>query len=67
MKVSKDEFQQWKGSPVTEEIFEEIQQRIDDAKEILGQSAGLNPEQDRLLCGMILAYNEILNVSMGEV
>ena len=62
--ISKDEFQLWKDHVVTKEIFIEIESRIQDAKDILGSSAGLAPDQDRYICGLIKAYEEILSVTV---
>ncbi len=64
--VSKDEFAQWKDSPVTREVFEIVRNRIEDAKEILAISAGNEPLDDRLLVGMIKAFNEVLDISYEE-
>lgn len=64
--VSRDEFAQWRDSSVTKEVFQIIRNRIEDAKEILSVQAGLEPDQDRLLVGMIKALNEILEISYEE-
>lgn len=64
--VTKDDFQQWKEHLVTKEVFNIIQNRIEDAKEILSQTAGLEPDQDRLLVGMIKALTEVLEISYEE-
>ena len=64
--VTREEFAQWRESSVTQEVFSIIQARIDDAKEILSVQAGLEPDQDRLLVGMIKALNEILEISYEE-
>ena len=64
--VSREEFVQWRESAVTKEIFNIIENRIEDAKEILSVQAGLEPDQDRLLVGMIKAFNEVLEISYEE-
>jgi hypothetical protein len=66
MQVTKDEFQQWKDSPVTEEVLELICDRIEDAKEILAASAGNDPLNDRFYVGMIRALREVLEISYEE-
>jgi len=66
MQVSKEEFQQWLESPVTEEVFDMICTRIDDAKEILAATAGTDQLNDRFYVGMIRAFREILEISYEE-
>jgi len=64
--VSREEFAQWRESSVTQEVFHIIRNRIEDAKEILSVQAGLEPDQDRLLVGMIKALQEVLEISYEE-
>lgn len=66
MQATKEEFQQWRESHVTKEVFEVIDQRIQDAKDILGVSAGDDPVADRYLVGMIRAFNELKDISYGD-
>lgn len=64
--ISKQEFLQWKENPVTEEVFNTIAQRIEDAKDVLSVSAGNDSLNDRFLAGMIQAYREILDTSYED-
>lgn len=57
--ISQGEFQDWQSHQVTKAFFEAAQQRIAEAKEILGHSAGSDPLSDRYLVGLIAAYNEV--------
>jgi hypothetical protein len=66
MNISKAEFIDWKAGLVTEAFFEAAQERVEDTKELLAASAGLNPEQDSFLRGFIAAYREIRNFSVEE-
>ena len=66
MITSKEEFSQWKESPVTQEVFEVIEQRIMDAKDILGATAGEDPVADRYLVGMIRAFNELKGIEYDD-
>ena len=63
MEITKDEFQQWKDSMITNEVFGEIRQRINDAAHDLMINAGVEPERDRYLCGMMRGYQDILDIS----
>ena len=63
MEISKSEFQQWKDSLITNEVFGEVRNRIREAREDLGVNAGIDPERDRYICGMIKAWEEILDIS----
>lgn len=66
MQVTKNEFLEWKSSYVTKQFLEAIQNRIEETKEILAISAGLEPDNDRYLVGMIRAFNEVLDVSVED-
>ena len=66
MQVSKEEFVQWLDNPVTREVFEVINQRIIDAKDILGATAGEDPVADRYLVGMIRAFNELKGIEYDD-
>lgn len=57
--VTKQEFAEWKQHPVTEAFFEAAGQRVVDAKDILGQSAGLDGVNDNFYRGFIAAYEEM--------
>jgi hypothetical protein len=58
---SKD-FYDWKRHPVTQIIFSQLDARIKDLQEILGDSAGLNPREDVVLVGAIKAYKDMINI-----
>lgn len=66
MEVTKDEFVQWTESPVTKAVFSTIDQRIRDAQEILGNTAGDDPVADRYLVGMIRAFNELKGIDYDD-
>ena len=66
MEVSKEEFLQWKESPVTKAVYDVIEDRILDAQSILAMTAGEDPVADRLLVGMIRAFNELKEVSYDD-
>jgi len=60
VEITKDEWTDWKTHPVTKAFFEAIQYRIDDAKEDLSRSAGLEPDNDNWYRGFCHAYREAL-------
>lgn len=57
--VSKEEFLDWKTNHVTKAVFEVIQNRIEDAKDILAACAGEDSLNDRFVAGMIRAFREL--------
>lgn len=59
MSISKSEFQEWKTSDVTKAFYVACKNRMDDAKDILASSAGLDSDSDNFYRGFIAAYNEI--------
>jgi hypothetical protein len=44
-------------------VFGEIRQRINDIAQNLMVNAGVDPEQDRYMCGMIRAYQDIMDIT----
>lgn len=65
--VTKDSFRDWKANPVTKAVFNEIESRVIEACEALGDTAGLDPLQDRFKVGMIQALYGILRIDVSEV
>ena len=57
--INKSDFDNWKHDPVTIAFFEAAQERIEDAKEILAESAGFDPINDNFNRGFIRAYVEM--------
>ncbi len=66
MEISREEFQQWKENPVTRAVYEVIDNRITDAKDILALNAGEDQRVDCILVGMIRAFNEMKEVSWDD-
>lgn len=61
------DFDNWKSDPVTKAFFLAAQERVEDAKELLSVEAGLNPNQDNLLRGMIQAYRELQDFRIDDL
>jgi hypothetical protein len=64
--MNSSDFQDWKRHPVTQIVFGQLEARIKDIQEILGDSAGNNVRQDVLYVGAIQAYNDILRMDWEE-
>jgi len=60
--VNKADFIDWKRHPVTQVIFSQLNQRINDLQAMLGDSAGVNPVQDSQFVGAIKAYKDMVNI-----
>jgi|TARA_R110000868_G_scaffold57343_1_gene177191 hypothetical protein len=60
--LNKSDFIDWKRHPVTQVIFSQLNQRIDDLQAMLGDSAGVNPVQDSQFVGAIKAYKDMVNI-----
>lgn len=59
MSLTLSDFSNWRQDPVTKAFFQAALERVEDAKDILADTAGLDANQDNLLRGMILAYREM--------
>ena len=57
--ITKEEWVDWKSSHVTKAFFQACQERVEDTKELLSSSAGLEPTTDNFYRGFIHAYKEI--------
>ena len=65
--LTRSEFMDWKHSPVTKAIYEDLNIRILALQAELGQIAGIDPLQDRFVVGMIRAYKNVFDVEFEEV
>ena len=64
--MTKSEYVDWKGHPVTLEVFRQIQRRINDLQEMLGESAGADPRQDAVFVGAIKAYKDLVTIDFYD-
>lgn len=64
---SQSDFEAWKGDFVTKAFLQAAQERIEDAKELLSVQAGINPEQDNYVRGLIQAYREIQSFRIEDL
>jgi hypothetical protein len=65
--VSASDFQNWKSDSVTQAYFEAINIRIDEAKDTLSDSAGLDSLNDNFIRGFIAAYRELLEFRIDDL
>jgi hypothetical protein len=65
--VTQIEFIDWKSNPVTKAFFEAAKIRIEESKEMLSYSAGLDSMQDRFLAGLIQAYRELQDFRIEDI
>lgn len=57
--ITKEDFLEWKELDVTKAFFAAASERVEDAKEILANEAGKDPDNDNFFRGFIYAYNEM--------
>ena len=65
--ISSTDFYNWKSDPVTTMVMININERIEQAKQILAGSAGLDTNNDNYLRGYIAANNDILGVGFEDM
>lgn len=67
MIVTPSDFSDWKQNNVTKAFYEACQLRIQDAKDLLGVSAGVDSKEDSVLRGLIRAYTEMQNFYIEDL
>lgn len=65
--ITVSDFSDWRSNPVTKAFYEACNIRVEDAKDQLSISAGLDPVQDNLLRGLILAYREMQDFRVDDI
>lgn len=64
--MTKQDWLDWRQNPVTDAFYEACVSRIEEGKEILSTSAGVNQDQDNFMRGFIQAYREMLDFRVEE-
>lgn len=64
--MTKDDFINWKNMEVTLQVMGMCRDLVDRTQFTLGNSAGLDSVQDRMLVGYIKGLNEILNMTVYD-
>lgn len=62
----KAEWLDWKSNPVTIAFHEACLERIEEGKDILFSSAGLDSNKDNFMRGFIQAYREMLDFRVED-
>lgn len=65
--ITASDFIEWKSNPVTRAFFEACNERIEDAKDNLSISAGIDSVQDNLMRGIIYAYREMQEFRIDDL
>ena len=65
--ITASDFIEWKSNPVTRAFFEACNERIEDAKDNLSISAGIDSTQDNLIRGIIYAYREMQEFHIEDI
>jgi hypothetical protein len=60
--ILRDDFNDWKNSPVTQAVFIIIAERIRETERELGATAGVDAAGDRYRVGTIQAYKNFLDI-----
>lgn len=65
--ISPTDFYNWKVDPVTTAFMLAVKERIENAREILTQSAGKDSNEDNYYRGYINGQRDILEVSIEDL
>jgi len=67
LSIQKQDWQDWKQEDITRAFYSACNERINDTKEILASSAGIDQTQDNFLRGFIAAYSEMLDFKVEDM
>lgn len=65
--ITVSDFSDWRSNPVTRAFYDACNTRIEDAKDQLSISAGVDSTQDNLLRGLIWAYREMQEFRVDDL
>jgi len=65
--ISSTDFYNWKSDPVTTMVMIQVNQRIEDSKNMLAGNAGVDPNFDNYQRGYIAACNDLLGVGFNDM
>ncbi len=65
--ITKSEWNDWKQNQVTRAFFAAADMRIEDAKEILAVTAGMDVEENNWYRGFIAAYREMFDFRVDDL
>jgi hypothetical protein len=58
--ITKSEFEEWQNHFITKAFLSAVYERIEECKDVLAGSAGIDAVQDNLIRGMIHAFREVM-------
>ncbi len=64
--IAKTEFEEWQHHFITKAYYSAVLERIEELKEVLAASAGVDAAQDNLVRGMIRAFREVVQFSVDQ-
>ncbi len=64
--IRKAEFEEWQEHFITKAYFSAVLERIEEAKEVLAGSAGVDSTNDNFIRGMIHAFREVVQFRVGD-
>jgi len=65
--ITKTEWNDWKQDKVTRAFFMASEQRVEDAKDILSVTAGMDVEENNWYRGFIAAYREMFDFRVDDL
>lgn len=65
--ITKTEWGDWKQDNITRAFFSAADQRIEDAKDILSVTAGMDVEENNWYRGFIAAYREMQEFRVDDL
>lgn len=65
--ISTSDFLTWKADPVTQAFFYSVLERIEDAKETLATSAGIDSASDNWFRGFIAGQRDMIDARVDEM
>ena len=67
MGISKEDWSDWKQLDITKAFYAACRERVEDAKDILGGTAGLDSDTDNFYRGFIAAYVEMREFKVEDM
>lgn len=65
--ISNSDFLTWKVDPVTQAFFHSVYERIEDAKETLASSAGIDSTSDNWFRGFIAGQRDMIDARVDDM
>lgn len=65
--LTRSDFDNWRSDPVTKAFMEAAHIRIEDAKNVLSEQAGIDSSEDAVIRGMIRAYREMQDFRIDDL